>query len=125
MTDVYMLGRQLSDCRAKLDTALDTVDLTHSKLVKETAGTSDYMCRKLKALYEDTIWNSELEENLLCAMAMAVNKTLGNLAQQAAGHVQVGSKSQSSAINSLDSSLPVWPGLCVLSSLLHFFLTSF
>jgi SAGA-associated factor 29 len=69
------------------------------------------MCRKLKALYEDTIGNSELEEDLLSAMALTANKTITKLAEQAGGHVAVGTKSQSSAINSLDSSLPVWPGL--------------
>jgi hypothetical protein len=59
---VFLVAKQLQATRHALGEALEQVELSHSKLVKETAGTTDYMCRKLKNSYESCIEDSATEE---------------------------------------------------------------
>lgn len=101
------LLKQLASVKDKLLTDLGVIKAMHKKLVEQTASTSQYMCKKLKQHYANVIDLGQQESDLLSAISIASQKVINTKASKAGG-VGAGMR-QSSIINTLDNSLPVWP----------------
>eukprot|EP00039_Didymoeca_costata_P010200 m.136742 g.136742 ORF g.136742 m.136742 type:complete len:437 (+) comp14735_c0_seq12:123-1433(+) len=101
------MAHQLHDIRNRLGVSLEATESMHSKLKKDPNGGNEALFKKLLSMYEECMVLTSAEQDLINAMALTANKP----ALQETGKASfLPKKSQSAVINSLDSSLPVWPG---------------
>eukprot|EP00040_Diaphanoeca_grandis_P027123 m.153680 g.153680 ORF g.153680 m.153680 type:complete len:272 (-) comp30842_c0_seq1:102-917(-) len=104
--DLQSLLKQLAAVKEKLATDTKNIRDTHKKLSSETTVPSDYMTRKLKGLYKSVLDTSAAESDLVAALSLTLTSVT---ASKKTSSSQVGPVRQSSVINSLDASLPLWP----------------
>eukprot|EP00037_Helgoeca_nana_P010121 m.88913 g.88913 ORF g.88913 m.88913 type:complete len:275 (+) comp20029_c0_seq1:157-981(+) len=100
----------LAATRTQLADEIKKVHLTYKKLREDSASTSDYMCKKLIALYRLILELSATEADLLSAVSVIAGNILSNRSAMGGGAMLPSSR-QSSVINSLDTMLPVWPDM--------------
>eukprot|EP00035_Acanthoeca_spectabilis_P006743 m.128757 g.128757 ORF g.128757 m.128757 type:complete len:277 (+) comp13638_c0_seq1:187-1017(+) len=105
-----VVTKQLVETRAKLSEEIKKVHAAYKKLRDETASTSDYMCKKLIGSYRTIIELSATESDLLAAVSVIAGNILSNR-NAMGGNTMLATSRQSSVINSLDGTLPIWPDM--------------
>eukprot|EP00038_Savillea_parva_P010274 m.189131 g.189131 ORF g.189131 m.189131 type:complete len:282 (-) comp17653_c0_seq1:205-1050(-) len=104
--------KQLDETRTLLADEIKKVQATYKRLSEkeETGSASDYMCKKLIVSYRTILELSAIESDLLAAISVMIGNIISDRGA-AAGGAGVMTSRQSSVINSLDATLPVWPDL--------------